>query len=323
MNKHFKLFILFIISIVSIYFAFVGENIDEILTQLKSVDLYNIIIAIILLIISCIIRAYRWKILLLPFCSISFNRVFSSTMIGYFGNGVLVFRLGEVLKAHSVVKGSEVKTSQAFGTVILERLLDLFGVLFIFIILAPWFPFNDKYVRYGAITFSLGLGVIILVIFILYNYNLMNKINDLSIFSTTFGKKVYNELSRMFEGITIITKAKKTYTILISSLLLWLIYFIVSVCVLNACYINLSIVEIGILLVLGSIAIGVPALPGSAGTYDLGIKYSLVFLFNISSTQALNYALVSHAVSYFPLLIIGFFYFMSSNLSFAELKEGN
>ena len=321
MNKHFKLFILFIISIVSIYFAFVGENIDEILTQLKSVDSLKIIIAIILLIISCIIRAYRWKILLLPFCSISFHRVFSSTMIGYFGNGVLVFRLGEVLKAYSVVKGSEVKTSQAFGTVILERLLDLFSILFIFMILAPWFPFNDKYVRYGAIGFSLGLGIIILVIFILYNYNLMNKIKDLSIFSTTFGEKIYNELSRIFEGITIITKAKKTNTILISSLLLWLIYFIVSVYVLNACNINLSIVEIGILLVLGSIAIGVPALPGSAGTYDLGIKYSLVFLFNISSTQALNYALVSHAVSYFPLLIIGFIYFLLSNLSLAELKE--
>ena len=44
--------------------------------------------------------------------------------------------------------------------------------------------------------------------------------------------------------------------------------------------------EIGILFVLGSIAFGIPALPGSAGTYDAGVKYSLIFVaFNVSSLR--------------------------------------
>ena len=72
---------------------------------------------------------------------------------------------------------------------------------------------------------------------------------------------------------------------------------------------------------LGSIAFGIPALPGSAGTYDAGVKYSLIFAFNISSANALNYAIISHSVAYFPMLIIGFIYFLSGNVKFNEIKK--
>ena len=50
-------------------------------------------------------------------------------MIGYFGNGVLVFRLGELLKAYSISRNSDIKTTNLIGTVILERSLDLLMVL--------------------------------------------------------------------------------------------------------------------------------------------------------------------------------------------------
>ena len=51
-------------------------------------------------------------------------------MIGYFGNGVLVFRLGELLKAYSISKNSDIKTTNLIGTVILERTLDLIDNIF-------------------------------------------------------------------------------------------------------------------------------------------------------------------------------------------------
>ena len=71
----------------------------------------------------------------------------------------------------------------------------------------------------------------------------------------------------------------------------------------------------------GSIIIGLPALPGSIGTYDAGIKYSLIVIFNIANDSALNYAIVSHAVSYFPLTIIGFLYFLIGNYNLSDLKK--
>ena len=126
---------------------------------------------------------------------------------------------------------------------------------------------------------------------------------------------------RLSEGLNVIKKNEAFNQIVISSILLWGIYFIETIFLVKACGLNLEITEIGILFVLGSIAFGIPALPGSAGTYDAGVKYSLIFAFNISSSKALNYAMISHAVAYFPLLIIGFIYFLFGNIRLNEIKK--
>ena len=321
-NKSFKIIILFIISFFGLYIAFKGEDITNIYDQLINLDLFKILIALLLLILSCLIRAYRWHILLLPFANISFHKVFSATMIGYFGNGVLAFRLGEVLKANAVAKGNDINTSHAFGTVILERLLDVIVLLIILLIIIPWFPFEDRYVSLAVSIFSFSISVTVGLIYIFYKKKFFKKLEHLKIFSYSFSKKIILLIKKIFQGLTIITETKNIYSIFISSIIIWLIYFIVTFITLKACGIYLDIFETCVLLVLGSIAIGIPALPGSAGTYDAGIKYSLIIIFQVESIKALNYAIVSHAISYFPLLIIGFIYFIYSNVSFADLKEG-
>ena len=106
MNKYSKLALIGAISIIGLYIAFKGENLDELAYHLLRVDFIGVFIACLLLVFSCIVRAYRWQLLLEPFDNIPLKNVFSSTMIGYFGNGILAFRLGELLKAHSVAKNT-------------------------------------------------------------------------------------------------------------------------------------------------------------------------------------------------------------------------
>ena len=110
--------------------------------------------------------------------------------------------------------------------------------------------------------------------------------------------------------------------IVLSSILLWGFYYAITFIILGACDLNLGIIGTGIILVLGSIVIGIPALPGSAGTYDAGIKFSLMVVFGIASEKALTYAIVSHAVSYFPLVIIGMIYFMEGSVRIKDVKKG-
>ena len=102
---------------------------------------------------------------------------------------------------------------------------------------------------------------------------------------------------------------------------MWIIYFCIGVIVLKACDIPLSYSDAGVLLVISSIIIGIPSLPGAAGTLNAGVKYTLVLIFNIPASKALTYSIISHAISYFPLLIIGFIYFLFSNVNFREIKE--
>ena len=133
MTRYLKLGFLSILSLAGLYIAFKGEDLDQLVSHLANVDLIFVTIACVLLLFSCIIRAYRWKLLLYPFDKVQLKSVYSATMIGYFGNAILAFRLGELLKAYSVIKGTRIKTLQAFGTVIIERLLDVIALVIIFI----------------------------------------------------------------------------------------------------------------------------------------------------------------------------------------------
>lgn len=321
MSKYSKLGFVCILSLIGLYLAFRGEDLNELVDHLSNVDLIGVTLACILLVASCIVRAYRWKLLLEPFDAIPLKDVFSSTMIGYFGNSVFAFRLGELLKAFSIAKNTRMNTMQAFGTVIIERLLDIIAVVTIFIILIPWFPFNYSYLKYGALGFTSIAIILVTILYILLHFDLFEKLKNLKCFSSGLGAIIYDMTSKLSQGLKTLNKSDNIGKIFITSVVLWGMYYIETIILVKSCNLNLDLIEIGILVVLGSIAFGIPALPGSAGTYDAGVKYSLVIAFNILSAQALNYAVVSHFVAYFPLLIIGFIYFLTSNIKINEVKK--
>ena len=321
MNKYLKILIVGGISIIGIYLAFMGEDFDGLIHQIKQVNISEITLGCFLLVTSCIIRAYRWKLIMDPVEKIPLHDVFSATMVGYFGNGILAFRLGELLRAYSVTSGRHMSATQAFGTVIMERILDLIMVLFVFVLLIPWFPFEHEGIWLAVYIFSGITFAIILGIFLSWKFNLMGKVGDVAVLQKGIGQKLFQALNKIFDGIVLIKKTDHVAGIVLSSILLWGFYYAVTFIILSACDLNLGIVGTGIILVLGSIVIGIPALPGSAGTYDAGIKFSLIVVFEIASEKALTYAIVSHAVSYFPMVIIGMIYFMEGSVQIKDVKK--
>ena len=322
MNKYIHYTIIFSISLISLYFAFSGEDIHLVLSKIKKVKLSGVFLACLVLLSSCLIRAYRWRLLIEPLNQLSLKHVFSATMIGYFGNGVLAFRLGEILKSYSVSKNTGLKISQAIGTVILERILDLMMVILLGLILVPWIP--NQFLQVKNTLFVL---LVLIIAFILITIGLVKmKYNfgkKYSNFFLSINSKIFVHLISVYEGIKVIIDNRNLKRILFSSVLLWLIYFGVTLIVLKSCSIELKISEASILFVLGSLALGIPALPGSIGTYDVAVKYILIAIFNIENHEALNYALISHAVSYFPLTIVGAVYFIIGNVRIKTLKNIN
>ncbi len=321
MNKYLKILIVGGISIIGIYLAFMGEDFDGLIHQIKQVNISEITLGCFLLVTSCIVRAYRWKLIMDPVEKIPLHDVFSATMVGYFGNGILAFRLGELLRAYSVTSGRHMSATQAFGTVIMERILDLIMVLLVFVLLIPWFPFEHEGIRLAVYIFSGITFTIILGIFLSWKFNLMGKVGEVAVLQKGIGQKLFQALNKIFDGIVLIKNTDHAVGIVLSSILLWGFYYAVTFIILGACDLNLGIIGTGIILVLGSIVIGIPALPGSAGTYDAGIKFSLMVVFGIVSEKALTYAIVSHAVSYFPLVIIGMIYFMEGSVRIKDVKK--
>ena len=74
MTKYLKLGFLSILSLAGLYIAFKGEDLDQLVFHLTNVNLTFVTIACALLIFSCIIRAYRWKLLLYPFDKVQLKK---------------------------------------------------------------------------------------------------------------------------------------------------------------------------------------------------------------------------------------------------------
>ena len=321
MNKNLKLLLAFVASVTGLYFAFSGQDFESLKYSVSNVNLNKVCIAIVLLIFSCFPRALRWKLLVEPFEFMSFYHVLSATMIGYFGNAILFFRLGEFLKAFVLSKEHKITVPQAFGTVITERILDLLMVLLIFLIIVPTFPLNDEKIKIALVLSSLVVVFIVASIVTVYRFDFLGDISRSKIFHTRYGEKVITLIQKLFEGVVVIFENKNIFMIVFLSLFIWTIYFYIGVIVLDACKISLAYVDTGALLVISSFIIGVPSLPGAAGTLHSGVRYALEGVFQISAPKALSYAIISHAISYFPLLVIGFIYFLISNVTFKDVKK--
>ena len=171
MAKHYKVLILVFLSFIGLYYAFESIEFSELYRHIISVNLFKLALAISILMLSCIIRAKRLKYIISPIdTDISTHHLFGATMIGYFGNGILFFRLGELLKAFSISQGNDIKTSESFGVVMLERVIDALTVFILIVFFLPFIPLENQTIRYwviafGAVTFIL-VSVLILLRFI-------------------------------------------------------------------------------------------------------------------------------------------------------------
>ena len=321
MNKYYKLILSAVISFAGLYFAFHGENIEELVHQLRQVHWLPFWISVFLLLFSCLVRALRWQYILAPVEQIPLHPLFGSVMVGYFGNNILPFRLGELLRAYSVSSRFTISVPQAFGTVILERILDLAAVVVIFLTMIPWYPFQNTGLKLGIIIFT-GITIsLIVLILIMYHFRLLNRIKPWSVFHTRIGAVLFHLVENIFDGLTLLSKTRHTAGLIFTSTILWMIYYIVTYLLLISCSIDIGFIGTCILLIIGSLVIGIPALPGSAGTYDAGIKYGLIAVFAVASEKALAYALVSHAASYFPFVIVGAVYFILGSVRLKDIKD--
>ena len=103
---------------------------EEIIINFKQADYIIILISISMAVISHIIRAIRWRVMLIP---MNYNpktiNLILSVFISYISN-LAIPRSGEVLRATIVNKYEKIPFSKGFSTIVIERFIDLI-ILFI------------------------------------------------------------------------------------------------------------------------------------------------------------------------------------------------
>lgn len=94
-----------------------------------------ITLAIILLVIGHLCKAYRWKKFIEIYEKAEYHNLINGLSIGYIINYILPFRIGDIVRAIFVGRKMKNGISFSFATVLIDRILDVFVVAFIFILI--------------------------------------------------------------------------------------------------------------------------------------------------------------------------------------------
>ena len=322
MNRIIKFILGVLISVIGLYYAFRQINFWELWISIKNVNFILVILAIVILLLSNIIRAWRWQILVKPIKDVSFEPAFSSIMIGYFGNSVLPFRMGEFLRAFVVADKTSLTASTAFGTIVIERILDFIGLSIVILLIMTVYPLT-------SVGGSIIIGVIVLsltafIFFFLFGgfkSSLLVKIEKSSLLRIGLLHKILLFIKNFLDGATTIRATNKLGIILLYTLIIWIMYYCSTYLATIAIGIELEWFGFGVLLISTTLAISIPAAPGYVGTYHAAAVYILTNLFDVGRSNAQAAAIILHAVGTIPIVIIGAGYFLNSSLNFKDIKD--
>ena len=322
MNKTLKLTIGITMSIIGLYYAFWNLDINQLWVHLQTVNLSYIFAGIILFIYSVHIRAKRWQVLLKPLIEIPVYPLFSATVIGYFGNSVLPFRLGELLRGYSLSKEYPLKVSSIMGTIILDRILDFAGLLIISTLFLFIYP-TEQWFKTGFIIIAFFLTIAFSILYLLnQKMQVLEKyINKLMSESKPLLKNIFSILFNVLNGFSQLGKSKNRAVISFYTTYLWVIYFVCTYLIVIAVGVELNWHQVGLLLIATTFSISVPAAPGYLGTYHAVVIYIMVSVFDIDLAISQSLAIILHAVGLIPFIIVGAWFFAKSSVQISEIKN--
>ena len=322
MNKILKLTIGIVLSLIGLYYAFRRLDVSQLLIHFQKVNLLYILAVFVLFTYSVQVRAKRWQALLKPLIKIPVSPLFSSTMIGYFGNNVLPFRLGELLRGYSLSKECPLKVSSIMGTIILDRVLDFAGLLIFSTLFLFSYPM-ELWLKTGLTIIAFFLTLVFSMVYLISKKTHVweKYVNELMSKSQPIMKKIYTILFNVINGFSQLGKSSNKVAISFYTIYLWVIYFACAYLVVIAIGVELSWQQVGLLLIATTLSISVPAAPGYLGTYHAVVIYMMVSVFDMDLAISQSLAIILHAVGFIPFVILGSWFFAKSSIQLAEIKN--
>ncbi len=322
MNKAIKFSIGLFLSIVGLVYAFRQFNWTEFIGSLEGVKYWYLLGGLTLQLAAIWLRALRWKWLLLPIKNVPIRTAFDATIIGYFGNSVLPVRMGELLRAYIVANHSSISVTQVVGSLVVERLLDVLGA----VILAMIFLFNFEIINipnWFIISILLATLILFGVLFLISsknnNWEFVKRRKHL--FQSKIGEKIYTVLKNLVTGLSVINKAPNKIGVYGFILVLWAMYYLSFIFVVKSVDLGLNWVDSGVLFLLLSLAISIPAAPGYIGTYHAMGVAALTNIYNIGLSESQAFIVLAHAINFVPIVIVGAIFFLGNSIKFSKLKS--
>ena len=336
-----------LISIVALYLAFRNVPLRELYQYLKIANYWWLIPAVVVIVLTFVLRVFRWQLILRSARPIPFWPAFHPLMIGFMMNCILPGRVGELARPVLLKQQRRIPMATGFATVAAERLFDIVVLILLFTAVFGTISSKpDVLVHFGsrslshqtlqsAAAISIRMGLLLLAILVLFTIpQVRNAIVRLltalacwtrltdSRFGTfiqkvvTFGTTFIDHFA---QGLSLVSHPMRLAGCAALTAMIWaltvLIYYLVAQ---GFPGLELTLWQWTTVMVIVCFFIALPSVPGFWGLWEAGGVFALS-LFNIGNQAAVGFTLVNHAIQIIPVILIGLLSALIASVNILQL----
>lgn len=312
-KKFFKIVGSVALGALFLWLAFREVEFSEVIKSAKEMSWLWILPFTIATLCSHFIRAVRWEMLFTNKDKVpTKTTLFTGVMFGYLTNIVLP-RVGEITRPVYVARQVDESNSKIIGTIVLERVVDLLGMLLLMAFVVVFLVADPQVLSrlFGMDITDTGTQVNILLT--LGEYALIGAV-VIGLLSWLFSRaaektegkiadavhKIQHVIRTFVDGLLAIKELQNWPLFLFHSALIWALYISMT-------YIGfymfdmqdvfgLGITEAVVLTVVSAVGLSIPT-PGGVGTYHLFITKALFIFYGVPEATGLAYATIAHATT--------------------------
>jgi glycosyltransferase 2 family protein len=296
------------VSVLFSYLAIRDVDFHAFWTGLKESEYWWLGPALIVLALSVVVKALRWRLLFSRATRPPFGATTRALLLGYFFNNILPARAGEAVRV--VVLHQEARTSraEALATAVSERVYDILALLVVLFVAAPFLP-EVTWLRSAAIL-AVALVFGALVAFLVFRrwderplrFLLRPFVFLPGIDSERVGHAARN-ITRGFSGFHRPALAARAFVVTVAA---WLVLAVSFWLVMLAFDLGTGFGAALLVVVTTNLALVIPSSPAAVGVFEAAVLVALR-VYGVDDSSALAYAVVLHAVNFFPYVLTGLY----------------
>ena len=251
------------------------------------------------------LRGLRWAILVRKTgFQLKVRDSMEIIFLSWLVNCLVPAKLGDVYRAYLLKLNSDVSLSRTFGTVFIERILDLFAIVTLGLA-AGFVSFRSGLPADVQIVFAIGVVVVLLLFGGLLT---MRNFGRRILTSLPLPHRVLEFYDRFEEGVFASIGLRALPRLVVLTGLIWAteamrLYLVVQA--LGLPDVHLGISGAFFVALAASLLTAVPLTPAGIGFVEGGIVGLLTIVYGVSQTDALAITLVDRAISVLSIIVIG------------------
>jgi len=295
------------ISSWAIYLCIVSFDWADVWLQIKHVPIGVIFMSVVCYLAGFIFRAWRASLMMETLCRPSMFSSLVIVTIGYAGNNLLPFRMGELMRADAAARIYGIRRGSAIVQVGSERIMDAMAIVALLLTSMLMVRISGtaseqihQLAKLAAVGF--GMGVICLVLVIRFGEIIKARIQGR-------GRIVQWVVSSVIDTLSGLRNSSRLTLVMFASLMVWLLEA-GSFSILASHWGMEHVVPIG-WFVMGVVNLSVllPSAPGHVGIYHWAVVLALGGL-AVSGSAAMSFAVVIHAIQWVSITTIGLMFML-------------